>query len=522
MRPLEALLSIANLLALFSLAVPLPHAARWIRHSATVAFVMAAAQVLVEGPRWQMIPAYVLATLLFLVWMLRRFKPTSEPVRRKPTHRLGSAAAIGLGSLGLLISIALPTIIPVFRFPHPTGPYHIGTLSYHWVDASRSDVFAADPQARRELMAQIWYPAKANQSAARATYMPDAEAVTTAIARIHDKPAFLFRHFKYVTTHAIGSAPVAGDVPSFPVLIFLEGLTGFRQMNTFQVEALASHGYIVVALDQPGVAAAVMFPDGRQVAGLPLVQLRPVIDRSYMPESPGKGAPLLHGRVLKGGSIIPQLAQDASFTLDQLAALNQADPNGILTGRLDLQRVGTFGVSLGGIVVGEACRLEPRLRACLVMDAPMPTAVVKAGLQQPSMWITRDAATMRLERQRAGGWPNAEIEAHQTTMRAVYEGLPGAGYFVRMTGTFHLNFTDIANWTPLASQLNLSGPINGQRAHDIVNAYSLSFFDRHLLGRPATLLDGPAIQFPEVRFESRRRRTDTLGAEPTSSAHKPP
>ena len=70
---------------------------------------------------------------------------------------------------------------------------------------------------------------------------------------------------------------MAEDNPRFPVLIFLEGATGFRQMNTFQVEALASHGYIVVALDQPGVAAAVVFPDGRQVAGMGLPQLHPGI-----------------------------------------------------------------------------------------------------------------------------------------------------------------------------------------------------------------------------------------------------
>lgn len=77
--------------------------------------------------------------------------------------------------------------------------------------------------------------------------------------------------------------------------------------------------------------------------------------------------------------------------LDQLESLHRADPNVILTGKLDLRRVGVFGISLGGIVVGEACRIEPRLRACLVMDAPMSTDVVRAGLQQPSMWITRDA-----------------------------------------------------------------------------------------------------------------------------------
>jgi hypothetical protein len=122
-------------------------------------------------------------------------------------------------------------------------------------------------------------------------------------------------------------------------------------------------------------------------------------------------------------------------------------------------------------------------------------------LRQPSMWITRDIASMRLERQRAGGWPEAEIQAHQTSMRAVYEGLPGAGYFVRVPGMFHGNFTDIAIWTPMASLLGAAGPIDPWRAHDIVNAYTLAFFDRHVDGRPAKLLEGPAGEYPDAVFE---------------------
>ncbi|OYV02435.1 MAG: carboxylic ester hydrolase, partial [Burkholderiales bacterium PBB5] len=210
------------------------------------------------------------------------------------------------------------------------------------------------------------------------------------------------------------------------------------------------------------------------------------------------------GQYAAENSIVAHLVSDVAFVLDRLAALNHADPAGILAGKLDLQRVGAFGISLGGIVIGEACRRDPRLRACLMMDAPAPTDVAKAGLNQPGMWITRDAAGMRLERERAGGWPEAEIEAHQTSMRAAYEAGSGAGYFVRVPGTFHSNFTDVPNWTPLAQVWALAGPINGQRAHSIVNAYSLAFFARELRGRAIHLLDGPSVQYPEVTFDARQ------------------
>ncbi len=90
-------------------------------------------------------------------------------------------------------------------------------------------------------------------------------------------------------------------------------------------------------------------------------------------------------------------------------------------------------------------------------------------------------------------------------MRAMYEGLSGDGCFMRVPGMFHSNFTDLALWTPLSRVLGIAGPIDNRRAHGIVNAYSLAFFDRHLLGRPAPLLDGPAKQYPEVLFESHGR-----------------
>jgi hypothetical protein len=46
--------------------------------------------------------------------------------------------------------------------------------------------------------------------------------------------------------------------------------------------------------------------------------------------------------------------------------------------------------------------------------------------------------------------------------------------------------------------------MDAHRVHRIVNAYTLVFFDRHLKGMPATLRDGPAAHYPEVRFDTRR------------------
>lgn len=482
MRTFEILLSLANLLTFCVLSIPRLRAIHGLSYLSVVTVLLAGIQVLVERPRWQMVPAYALTGLFALVWLVQNFAPPGGMIGRIVTHRISIGLSIGLGVLGLAASIALPTVLPVFHLPRPGGPYQIGTVTYHWIDTSRHEVFSADPNAHRELMVQVWYPAKAAPSSPRAPYVQNPEALAPVAHLLH-LPDFIFGHLKYVSTSAIPSAPVADDESRYAVLIFLSGRGGYRQSNTFQIEELVSHGYIVAAIDQPYAAAGVVFPDGRLV---------PMDPRLYDPAHPG------HPEFYDRGRVFPYLAQDVSFTLNQLAALNQADPNGILTGRLDLQREGIFGVSLGGIVTGEACLFEPRLRACLVMDAFMPTDVVKSGLQQPTMWISRDAQTMHLE-----GWAQADIDETQTTMRAVYESLPGNGYLVLVPGMFHVNFTDAPYFSPLASEVGLTGPIDAQRGHEIINAYSLAFFDQFLEDRPAALLDGPSKLYPDVLFEKR-------------------
>ena len=193
--------------------------------------------------------------------------------------------------------------------------------------------------------------------------------------------------------------------------------------------------------------------------------------------------------------VVGALADDVLFALTQLDGVDQADPAGLLTGRLDLGRVGVFGVSLGGEVGAEACRREPRLRACLAMDVWVPPSVLRSGLRQPVMLISRDAATMRRE-----GWTEAAIERTRSTMRALFDGAAAPAYLVEVAGMFHADFSDARLLSPLTSLLGITGPIAASRAHAIVTDCALAFFDRHLRGEPADL---PRGRYPEVRLETR-------------------
>ena len=77
MRPLEIWLLLANVLA-FVVRIVSPLGL--LRYSALAALLLAIAQMGAEGPRWQLVPAYVLTGLVLLAWVRQRPTPANRGV----------------------------------------------------------------------------------------------------------------------------------------------------------------------------------------------------------------------------------------------------------------------------------------------------------------------------------------------------------------------------------------------------------------------------------------------------------
>ena len=175
---------------------------------------------------------------------IARWGPRSLAQTRPGGRRWAVGLAVALGGLGLAIAGALQIIAPVFRFPKPTGAFAISTLTCCWVDASCPDIYTADhtPPSGTDgagLVARCRWPVTCARTVpAKGRRRDDGLCVQTRHAGV------LFSRFKAAATHAVAAAPVAAGPSSDPVLILPVGATGFRQMSSFQVEALASHDYM--------------------------------------------------------------------------------------------------------------------------------------------------------------------------------------------------------------------------------------------------------------------------------------
>ena len=73
-----------------------------------------------------------------------------------------------------------------------------------------------------------------------------------------------------------------------------------------------------------------------------------------------------------------------------------------------------------------------------------------------------------------------------------------------LASTWMVVFGDMTLMSPVLKRAGvIFGPIDSQRMERILNDYVLAFFDEHVKGTDAPLLDGPSPEHPEVAFESR-------------------
>jgi predicted dienelactone hydrolase len=473
MRPFEAILLLLNLASLLARYLPVYPALRWTRFLPAAGVVLAAAQLIVEHYRWQMVPAYGMTAALFLM--------TLPGLVKGAPHRPGRGAwaffAGGFGVLWWLGAVTLPVILPVPVLPTPPGPYAIGSVIYDWTDASRAETYSSDPNAKREIMVQIWYPAQPAPGDTTVPLVDNWDTALPAFAKFLGVPAFTLDHLRLATTHTYGGAPIRADGAPYPVVIYSHGYTGYRNESFSQMEALASSGFVVVSIDHPYASAFTVFSDGRVVVNNP--DMLPPTGRNQA------------GDQAMRTNLQAVVVADEQFVMDQLAQLNAGALDTRFTGKFDLTRIGLTGVSLGGGAITWTCQIDARCKAGLAQDGwyePMPADIAAQPLRQPFMFLQSDTKM----------WKMGNLDR----LQALYQAVSAPAYHLKIAGLLHDDFGDLPLLTPVSALLSNRGPMNGARAVNLVDVYIVAFFDQYLKNQPSPLLNGPSAAYPEVTFQS--------------------
>jgi predicted dienelactone hydrolase len=454
MRPLEIVIPI--LLAVYLLS-PRPRPLI-IRLAPAAALIIILVHFTLEGYRWQMIPLYALTLIMsatsFFIFDVKPF---------------ASALILVL----VTVSTALPTLLPVPKIASPSGAFEVGTTTYEFKDTARKELYSGKDESRR-FMVQVWYPAEVTPTAKHAPWMSEPKIYAPEIAKFLDLPSYFLDHLALSISPAYLDVPLAQTSTPYPVVLFSHGWNGFNAQNTGQAIELASHGYVVIAIQHTYGAVVTVFPDGTVAPNNPKALPENADDPNYE---------------VVARKLVDQWAGDMAFVLDQFQGFDE-NAGSPFYQKLDMERIGVYGHSTGGGAAIQFCGVDPRCKAVLGMDPfmrPVSAEVIENGISQPSFFMFSQ------------GWTDLVDSKNNKLFKQFYPNTTNNFGAISINGTKHFDFSDLPLLSPIAPQLGLKGPLNGKRVTQIVDSYLLDFFEMTLNNKPSTLFDGSFEDFSEVK-----------------------
>ncbi|SMF91924.1 Platelet-activating factor acetylhydrolase, isoform II [Paenibacillus uliginis N3/975] len=445
---------------------------------AVASAVVLLVQLFMEGYRWQMLFVYVITVLSIIFMIIRSFD----------NHvKIGKSLKYSLGFFSFLlmaVSVGLSVYLPVFNLPKLDGAYSVGTQTLHLIDGDREEVFTDKQGDRRELIVQVWYPAEKTDTKTKKLFPDDPETFDRLMGTYSSRlgvPAFVLDYLKYIESNSHDGAKVLRSASPYPLVILSHGMGTGILIHKSQAENLASHGFIVAAIDHTYSTMTTAFPDG-EVTGY-----ETVVDENNFFEATNK-----IGKVW---------TEDVDFVIEQLDQMNTGAIQSDFKETMDLNHIGMMGHSFGGATAFDASYLNDKIQAGINMDGTLFEIKNRESMNKPFLFMRTEDYITGIEQYKNSPDADEQIKKYLSDELAIVDDvMKYEGTLLLIDGTAHYNFTDLPLFSKLISLTGMAGSIDGYRGAEIVNKYVLDFFNKHLKGMEGTLLNGPSEAYPEVKF----------------------
>ncbi len=390
-----------------------------------------------------------------------------------------------------LVLISFITILScngqVNQLPKPTGKFFIGVDYLSLTDSSRRELFDNSNNSYRNIAAKVWYPTDE-----RGDYTPYLENADFIINNFNFPESY-----RNLLTNSCQGVPISKAENTFPVLIFSHGWGEHFSQNTILMEELASHGYIVFSLSHDFESKFSFYPNGD------IVTLNTNSERfiQIMKEQQNPSAMELYNEMfnvnsdksrleifVKTSNLMPTLlkespkywAEDIEFFINKLPDINKSNSN--LKTKLNLEKIGVFGMSMGGITANEVCVGNSKVKAGVNIDGGIYGSTIDTLINTPFMFINS---------QRYLGYGHLFLSKSSKDC-----------YSITVRNSDHYNFTDYALY-PCQPNM-MVGTINATVPIKIMNSMILSFFDKYLLGINNQDLKAISLEY-DVEYVSKNR-----------------
>ena len=479
--------------------------------SAAVIFLASLAGVF--DSRWQAGAGLVTGAVFILALAVRAWRNKAAPSHGKPfrTPFISGAIFALLGGL----SIAAICFFPVSPLPPPGGRHAVGIRSFELTDTTRPGLLGAKAGEARRLLVRVWYPAEKPAGAQPRAYFDAAESTSTArgLGEVLHFPTLL-TYLKHVRTNSYENAPLLAGTDKRATIFYSHGYTSFAGQNAALMEDLASHGYIVYAVQHTYDSAATVFPNGDVLPSDPALTDR--IRQS--PQSQGQFSEAvikgftssdfddrLAGQMQSARDFIAQRDRivtmsapiwvaDRIFVHDMLE--KGAVPKDVadIVAAGDLTRTGEMGMSFGGSVTGALCLVDRRCAAGINLDGgDFNITPFDADMPVPFLMFHADFGKFY---RHFGVTPSAEMRGANDFS---YERFEHAGqrddlYRLQLKGAAHLGFSDLTLFMRRPLRDAILGSVPAPVMIGVQNDVVRGFFDKHLRGI--------ANNFPQAQYEA--------------------
>ncbi len=448
---------------------------KWLFY-ASVSFLIL--HLVIEGNRWQLYLGY----LSFLFGLFFYYQLITKKWLK-----------IILSSFGILfcgVSFVLGILMPVMKFPEPSGSFSIGLQSLYLEDQTRQEVLTKEVGDHRKLTAHIWYPSDQKVTNPK-RYMDQGYA--EAFVESKNMPSFIATHFDLTKTHTQKSLPITRN-EQLPIIVMSHGLLWNCEVYTSIIEEIVSQGYVVVGIDHIYESFLTEYKGRKlQWSQENIDYMDKGLDFNLIEKKMNLA---LHSKdsLLRDKStyeIIQELpyfksldrwSKDISFVIDQLEIINR-DPDGFLFQKLSIDRIGLLGHSWGGAAVVQNASVNKRIRAVINMDGAQFGRLIDTTLNKPLMVMHADR----------------DYKNFFTPNFYVYEKVAKNDFFeVTIASTGHANFGDLSYWTKVNS-LTETGSIVPKRMTQVTNKLILHFFNKYIKGENIDMIHSFSKEnYPEV------------------------